>query len=285
MDALKHGPLAPATPAQIPGGMAFLVPHSHLCHPPVPLSHHCDPLCGSEGGAELGYLSFCRDHDRNVMVLEQLGAVGSAPGCCRMLLSWEKAAALGGRSPPAWEPAGQGEAQSAQTCSLSSPMAESSPEAGALNGSFQSFLPHPSLPCPAAKPEPLLCSLLKNKSFWDEFHASEQCQPGCGRDVRVHYSMGMKGSSLPCCTVEGMSPLFVTSPVQSPPLHCWRDPRLHPMGWDPLSSFQPEPGIAYWEGLGYPGGTIEAARQGGGGKGPIPKTWIALIISQDWEGE
>lgn len=160
----------------------------------------------------LGCLSFCGAHSRSVVVLGWVGAVGSAPGCCRMLLSWEKAA-LGGRSPPAWEPAGQGEAQSAQTCSLSFPTAESPPEATALNGSFQSFLPCPSSPCPAAKPEPSLCSLFKNKSFWDEFHASEQCQPGRGRDVRLHYSTGTRGkaaprmlSTLPCCIVEGMSP-------------------------------------------------------------------------------
>lgn len=128
------------------------------------------------------------------MVLGWVGAVGSALGCCRMLLSWEKAAALGGRSPPAWEPAGQGEAQSAQTCSQSFPAAGSSPKAGALNGSFQSFPPCPSSLCPTAQPEPPLCSLFKNKSFWDEFHASEQCQPGRGRDVRIHYSVGMRGS-------------------------------------------------------------------------------------------
>lgn len=89
-------------------------------------------------------------------------------------------------------------------------------------------------------------------------------------------------STLPCSIVEGMSPPWE---LLSPPLHCWGDPRLHPVDWDPLSSFQPEPGIAYWEELGCPGGRTETARQGGEGKGPIPKTRIALIISQDWEGE
>lgn len=204
-----------------------------------------------------------------------------------MLLSWEKAAALGGRSSPAWEPAGQGQARRAQMCSQSLPTAGSSPEAGALNGSFQSLPRCPSSLCPAAKPEPPLCSLLKNQSFWDEFRASEQCQPGRGRDVRVHYSTGMRAqpqaklSTLPYCIVRGC-PL----PESQCHLPCTAGGTPNCSPWPGTPS---APSSQAWHrllgGTGTPWRKDWDCRAGWRGKGPIPKTRIALIISQHWEGE
>lgn len=99
--------------------------------------------------------------------------------------------------------------------------------------------------------------------------------------------MGMRGSRRQSSSGDAEHPALPRCGGDVPSLGAAvASPALLEGPWDPPSSSQPEPGIAHWEGLGYPGGRTETARQGGGGKGPIPKTLrMALIISQDWEGE
>lgn len=81
-------------------------------------------------------------------------------------------------------------------------------------GSFNPSLPVPPRRAPQPSQNPCFVLFLKNKSFWDEFHASEQCQPGRGRDVRVHYSVGMRGSLRQSSSRDAEHPAL---------LHCGRD--------------------------------------------------------------
>lgn len=184
MDALKHRPLDPATPAQTLGGTD--IPSAHLCHPescyPAALSRSmtasvCSelphsaqwphPACeGSRPGAErllwdhsISCLPPSGLHSRNMGVLWWVEEAVSAPRAavrCSMawrLLSWENAAGRGGRQPPSPGAASLGTA--GQRCAQTRqcfPTAKRCPGVSPLNGGFQPFPSIPSRLQPSQNP-------------------------------------------------------------------------------------------------------------------------------------
>lgn len=163
VDALKHGPLDPATPAQPLGGRGFPLPSVVT---PDLLS--CSTLCALPAPPPSATPAKCHWARWPCPVVAPRGSRWR--WLPQELLHTLGAAALGKRPRPCGAGSlGTGRAQSPR------------PASAPLNGGFQPFLPFPSRRAPQPSQSPVFVHIFQNKSFWGRISCQRTMAAGPGR--------------------------------------------------------------------------------------------------------